>query len=901
MNIGKSSTVNGRASRRRAIRSWLYARAAYPPVLLTLLALAFGAGLLAARLPPFAPAQPAPTLAPVAPTSFPPSPTPPPTPTATSLEAGDALEMLYIEIAPPDMAALEAKRQEALRLGILLASDADFVPATIRVGQETIPVELRLKGDWADHFAHEKWSFRIRTRGGRYLLGMRVFNIQDPSTRSFLNEWLFLENLRREGVLAVGYRFVGVVLNGEYKGIYALEEGFARELIESQERRQGLIIRYNESLVWEYRAYYDDQLIPLGVNAFHVVDEFEAGYIARSPDLAVQRDTAIGLLEAVWRGERPAAEVFDLETMGKFLALTDLWSAPHGLIWHNLRYYYNPITARLEPVAFDCDALAGNLDLAGLPQSAFPDEPWMQRTIFYGDSQLQAAYVRELARVSQPGYVEALEAELGPQFERLRAALAPEFGADALAPPWDTLRRRQELTRQIVQPLQTVYAYARRPQEELTTTLNLDVGNLLNLPVEIVGLEMGGVLAPADGAWAAPESAALIVDTPESRPGLVLRPLPTDAKFLPYAHLRIPVSALPGAPVTNALGIPDLRIVTRLWGLSATVTQTVLPGYPLPLAEGPLPEPPTLEQALAQHPYLQIAGERMLAIPAGTWAISGSLVLPAGYGLRLGPGVTLRFGEYDYLLARGPLDFRGDEQAPVVLEPLGERWSGVIVLDAGADSTWEYVTLDRAYALDQHGWLLTGGVTFYRSPIRLSHSHIVNALGEDGINVVSARFEFVDSEFGPAFSDAFDADFGLGSIERCVFHATGGDAIDVSGSDVQVRDVRLLDIGDKGLSVGEGSRLAARNIYIENAGLGLASKDLSQATLTDTTIVGARVAGLAAYIKKPCYGPATITASRVTFVDTPPERHTLVQTGSWIDLDGVRIWGVDVDVEALYQ
>lgn len=898
MKVVREHMVIEKSPRRRAAHSRLHARAAYPPVLLTLLVLAFGAGLLTARLPLLAPAQPPPALSPAVPTSFPPSPTPPPTPTATSLEAGNTLETLYIEIAPPDLATLEARRQEALRLGILLATDADFVPATIRTGGEMIPVELRLKGDWADHFAREKWSFRIRTKGGRYLFGMRVFNLQDPSTRSFLNEWLFLKNLRREGVLTVGYHFVHVVLNGEYKGIYALEEGFARELIESQERRQGLIIRYNEALVWEYRAYYDDQLIPLGVNAFHLVDEFEASYVARSPDLAVQRDTAIGLLEAVWRGERPAFQVFDLATMGKFLALSDLWSASHGLIWHNLRYYYNPITTHLEPVAFDCDALAGDLDLAGLPQSTFPDEPWMQRTIFYNDPRLQAAYVKELERVSRPGYIETLEAELGPQYEALRAALEPEFGAGALTPPWDVLRRRQELTRQILQPLQTVYAYAQRPQEELTTTIDLDVGNLLNLPVEIVGLEMGTTFVPAAGEWAAPESGALVVAAAET---LVLRPLPADATFLPYAHLHIPVSALPVAPITNALGIPDLRIVSRLWGLSATITQTVLPGYPLPLTEGPLPEPPTLEQALTQHPYLRLAEENMLTIPAGTWTINGSLVLPAGFGLRLGPGTMLRFGEHHYLLARGPLDFRGSEQAPIVLEPLEERWNGVVVLDADAPSTWEYVTLDRACPIDQHGWLLTGGATFYRSPIRLSHSRIVNALGEDGINVVRARFEFVDSEFGPAFSDAFDADFGLGTIERCVFHDTGGDALDMSGSDVQVRDVRLVNIGDKGLSAGEGSRLTAQNVYLEGADFGLASKDLSQATLTNATIIGARVAGLAAYIKKPQYGPATITGDRVVFVDVPPERYTLVQTGSWIDLDGVRIWGTDVDVEALYQ
>ncbi len=97
------------------------------------------------------------------------------------------------------------------------------------------------------------------------------------------------------------------------------------------------------------------------------------------------------------------------------------------------------------------------------------------------------------------------------------------------------------------------------------------------------------------------------------------------------------------------------------------------------------------------------------------------------------------------------------------------------------------------------------------------------------------------------------------------------------------------------------SRLTAERVFITNADFGVASKDLSQAHLADVTIEGVRVAGLAAYIKKPSYGPASITAERLTFIDLPDDRRTLVQTGSWIDLDGARVWGVDVDVEALYE
>jgi hypothetical protein len=815
---------------------------------------------------------------------------------------GDVLDTLYLDVEPRDMTTLTAQRDVALRLGILLPENNPDVPGTLRLGEQEMRVNVRLKGDWAfDHLAGDKWSFRIRTRGGdSYVYGMRVFAIQDPSTRSYLDEWLFLENVRQEGVLGVGYRFVHVVLNGEYRGIYAVEEGFSKELIESNGRRMGLLLRYDEDLMWRYRAAYDNRLIPVGVNSFYILEDyaprassgmadFDAGYVT-------QRDAAFGMLRAVWNGERPAGEIFDHETMGRFLALSDLWCAPHGLIWHNLRYYYNPLTTRLEPIAFNSNVLQGNLSLVGLPRGAFPNGPAMWYPIFYGDPALQAAYIKELARISQPGYIEALEAKLAPQYEALRAEMESEFGAEALAPPWDRLRERQRLIREILNPLQTVYAYVTSPQSVPTETLDVDMGNLLELPVEAVGLEHDGAQFPVSVAWVDPASAALVASDADT---LVLRALDANAADVSYVHLHIPRAAL---GLTNTAGVTELVIVTRLWGLTTTVTATILPGYPSPLATGPLPEIPTVEQALTQHPYLQpVAGEATLTIPAGTWTISGSLVLPAGYGLRLGAGVTLRFGAHNYLLAGGPLDFRGSEQSPIVLEPTADRWNGVIVLEAGAPSTWNYVTVESADALEQDGWILTGGVTFYKSPIRLSHSRIVNALGEDGINVVHARFEFVDSEFGPTFSDAFDADFGQGLVERCVFHDIGGDGIDVSGSDVLVRNVRMFNVGDKGLSVGEGSRLTAQDVYIENADFGAASKDLSHITLTNAAIIGARIAGLTAYIKKPAYGPATITASHVTFVDIPPERYTLVQTGSWIDLDGVRIWGVDVDVEALYQ
>ena len=93
------------------------------------------------------------------------------------------------------------KRNEALRVGILISSDDDFVPASIHVlGGDPLDAEMRLKGDWTDHLQDDQWSFRIKIKNNGAVFGAKEFNIQMPETRNYLWEWAFHQNLINEGV-----------------------------------------------------------------------------------------------------------------------------------------------------------------------------------------------------------------------------------------------------------------------------------------------------------------------------------------------------------------------------------------------------------------------------------------------------------------------------------------------------------------------------------------------------------------------------------------------------------------------------------------------------------------------------------------------------------------------------
>ena len=819
----------------------------------------------------------------------------------TAVETND-LQTLYFDIGFEEYQAMAGQREEALQRGILLLDDDDWMGAQIRFQGETIPVRIRLKGDWLDHLGENKWSFRVKTRNDAALMGMRSFSVQSPATRRYLSEWLYLEDLRRADILAPRYSFVNVVVNGEDWGIYALEESFSKELLESQGRREGVIVRFDESLFWSRRALFgglDDRwkfyLDPVATTyesyRFSQVDEFNTTEVQSDPVLAEQATAALGLLRGFQSHQLLPAQVFDAELMGRYLAHTNLWGARHGLTWHNERYYYNPLTSRLEPIGYDAIPLdhrtAQLIDLAQ-----------------YDDLAIMEAYAREVVRVSQPEYLEELQGAYGDEFERYYGALVQEFNPANLEAPWEALAERQAILVGALHPPQTVYAY--QVGDDQGPTVDVQVGNILRYPVSLRQVQIGDRAVDVQWDWVSEGDRALLHQ--EAEPAVVLRRV---AGAVPeYVTLHVPASAvnqlLPAETPLGAAGrdtcpTATLQIATSLFGMDDQIVVDVQRDYPAPLDRPVLPVQPSVEEALARYPFLTRSEQPgFLELRAGTWQVEGDLVLPDGFGLWATESVTLTFDRQALFLSSGPLVLQGPDDGGIHLGPKDDTWAGLIVLQAGADeaSTLHNVEIRATAGISRDGWITTGGVTFYESPVVLSNCQLLDSIAEDTINVVRSKFEFVRSEFGRTASDAFDGDFVRGRVEQCAFHDVRGDGIDVSGSVVTVEDVTLLRIYDKGISAGEGSVVDVENLHAADVGMAIASKDMSRVTARDVDIARAWVAGLAAYLKKMEYGPATVEASHVVFRDD--SRRALAQVGSQVTIDGEDAATTELDVDELY-
>jgi hypothetical protein len=123
---------------------------------------------------------------------------------------------------------------------------------------------------------------------------------------------------------------------------------------------------------------------------------------------------------------------------------------------------------------------------------------------------------------------------------------------------------------------------------------------------------------------------------------------------------------------------------------------------------------------------------------------------------------------------------------------------------------------------------LSGCITFYNSKfLNTSIKSDINGACEDVINFVDSHGEINDIYIKNSLSDAIDADFSNLIFRNIYVQHSSNDCLDLSFGIYEVDTMYLEDCGDKGFSIGEGSKVKANKISINKANIGIAPKDSS--------------------------------------------------------------------------
>jgi hypothetical protein len=677
---------------------------------------------------------------------------------------------------------LEGQREKALQESVLELERESWVSGRAQLGNarragplEVMPVQVRLKPAWDDPYQDRKWPLQIKIEesgegtDGATLLGMHAFSAQSPATYGYLNRWLYLEGLRRVGILAPRTHFVRILLNGEDWGLYTLQEAISAEMLESQRRADSTIVRVDQSLFGTRRSLSEgssqtlDRAAATAAPGFALpadagVGEFGTPQGRLDPAWQEQRSAALGLLQGYYSGRLRAAQVFDPEQIGRYIAHANLWGARDGLLWRQEWYAYNSRTMRLEPIAHDAFSGTpadvrgyGLADLAG-----------------YDDLDVMEAYAREVVRITQPEYLEELESEYAHELEGYYLAFAQEFASMDLELPWDRLPERQEGMRASLHPSQPAYAY--QVTGRLDDTVHVEICNLLWYPLAVDVIQVGGIDVDVRADWTVEEDRSLVHQ--DARPELVLRGL--QGNVPEYVTLRIPAAIFDAlAQQESSSPAPSVKLVTHVIGMHDQIAIEVHRDNSSTLDQTGLPVQPSLEQAIERYPFLSAdpssTSEEMgwLRVRAGTWQVDGDLILPDGFGLRATRPVTLAFDRGAILYASGPLSFDGPEEGGIRLVPKDDLWGGILVVRAGPGerSYLHNVEISGTSGIQRRGLRTRGGITFYESPVTFNRCRLRDTHAETAVHVVHSQFELRLTQFENTAANAFDADLAWGSIE----------------------------------------------------------------------------------------------------------------------------------------
>ncbi|MCW3082855.1 MAG: hypothetical protein JWP12_221 [Bacteroidetes bacterium] len=785
-------------------------------------------------------------------------------------------ENISIEIKEKDYKELAKNREKALERGVIINDiDGDYVPATLEYKGKKMDVKLRLKGHMTDHLQDNKWSFRVKIKGKDAFMGMKRFSIQHPGTRGYIYEWIYHQLMKQEDIIALRYKFINVSVNGKDWGIYAVEENFDPELIANNNRKPGPIIRFNPDLYWVDRYNEIENSEPVAEFASYYSANVEAYREDNVLEDSVQKKyymKAIALMEGFRSRKLNVGQVFDIPRLAKFHAVIDLVGGQHSIDWSDLKYYYNPVTAKLEPVAYESftqfpfQDISGNYKYENLDSAHYyPD----LHTALFSDPEFFKAYIRELERISKPAYLDQFFSGENQELKKNLAIIYKEF-------PYKKFEKEGYYKNQkmIVELLSAPKAFQAYFDFVANNQVHLQIGAIESLPTEIKSISIGNSL------------------------GVPLMPIILPAKKRnKYVEYKEYVFTMPTGITWDDSLIQSLKVNYSVLGASTEQETKVFP-FPHTDSEFIAEEMKNEKGNVNEFSFLTVDETRhLIMIKPGKQVVDKDLVIPAGYKLVANAGVDIDLKNNAKLVSYSALIFTGTEDQPVIIESSDSTAEGIEIINA-PKSVWNYVTVRNLPKIHDHLWNRTGGITFYESPFECNYSSFYHCKAEDCINLIRSTFSFKECLFHKMHDDALDADYSEGTVTNCVFEKCAENALDIMLGKITVTGIYVDGAGNKALNIKAGTQLKGSGVKIKNARIAISGEDESTIDLKDVQISDSEI-GLVAYKNKPGAGHARVTVTGLKLTNV--KKNYLREKKSTIVANGISITEDVDDVEAIIK
>lgn len=872
----------------------------------------------------------------------------PTTPLFLSIRAGlnDKLKSIYIFLMTPELSDHSTLPAINLHLsGSALDSLESDLPASADIYHKGIletdgsfmRINARYRGDNHWHWLYPKKSWRVKTRKSQVLDRERYLNFINPKSRTIIDSFIADTIAASIGLLAPKHRFVRFYLNNSYLGVYDEVDQINEDFLRNNFRMPGNIY-YGESglftPMWRDAAAWE---MPIKRNAQESGSRKELQRFLDVLTLSSRTDFVTRI-----------DSVLDVHKFLGLYAVDQVIGTARQDLHHNHKLYFDPFTAKLEPVTWDITGNGLPSGPADLPLNV-PINPIYGRFFQYPkivDKRNEMIW----KAITGPMRIENIQSIIDSVHGAIRDDVYADLHKDYVDESMWPFRKRPYTNTEFDEHVGFMRRYFDRRVAFLKRSLNdsriillshanhsprrkefslksvlccFDVlaGGESASRISSFVLKTHGVFA--DGSefslWRDRNLNGVFDDGDQhvavSRVVGEHVTFHTDEKLYPGKEKGVSSSAprtyLPYSLTPAHLnyryfiiaknGIASVGRNDKVLEVTCVANNSVT-GLPMETLVDEIAECPPLPVADSStytvHPWQEAdrARPKKMTFAAGIHFLSSDLIVPEGDTLVIESGATLSLGSGVSIVSSGLVRAYGTANRPIKITSSNRdsTW-GVLALIGSKSSNSEFT-----HSIFEHGGRIpvslmafTGMINIHSSKVRFdSCAFHNNRIADDAIHTVYSDVSIFSCTFDSIVSDAIDLDYSKGTISDCLFRLSGGDAVDLMTSTPRIQNNYITGARDKGISVGEMSSPVVFNNIVAGNSIGLAIKDQSTPLIVNNVII-LNDTGITAYEKNVHYGGGGLgvvanTILQSNGVDFKQDRKSAVEifSSTWDDESG---------------
>ena len=698
------------------------------------------------------------------------------------------LENVFLELNQKTILGLEAQRNlRKENFGEIPSDKILTYPANIKINGENYRIKIRTKGVRSIHWmSKDKTSYKIDIIGDKRIWGLEEFSFQKPITRNYTYEYIFHKLLGYAGLIKIKYFFVNLYINDQNLGVYAVEESFSKELIERQKLRNGPIFGISE----EFGEVYPNIKYELYSERYWVNDY---------PEMI---SNLFSILNNIRNGDAHINEHFDLDKWAKYFAIIDLTGSYHGSLTKSVKKYYNPTTALFEPIGYDLHKGAGNFEdfiLIDFLQEKRPaciylcdHKTWYLNFFLDENKNLNYKfinlYIEYLKEFTNEKFIKEFLEKNNVELKKFNNAIYKDNSKV------DKINRIG--LGYFIYDDQYLYKRSKLIKERI---------NLINLDSVTIS-KINDVFKYEDY-----EASQFPL---EAQTFNCLNP--NDKKKM-YLAGKMEIKFNNSC---KKIKLFDHRGNSKIFDLKENIV----------LNSKNIRNFRNKFKNLQTHVSISKGSNNEFILKEDLNIFENTLLNKENKLIIKNKHIDIKNNAI--LLIEGKIEFENSKKNPTQIYSSDGTGSLIFI---GNKFEFKDLVFKNLSSPKLNDLILYGGVNFINSEVLLENITFSNSNDEDAINIINSKSFLSNIRFENIFADALDIDFGKSNFNNIECYNIKNDCLDISGAQINGNYLFTLNTNDKGISIGENSKVKIKNITTINNRVALAIKDGSNVELNNVS------------------------------------------------------------------